>query len=171
MKRRSLSTANRKGGRQLGGSRLEQGEVAYGWSTCGGEYLLLDMLAGLTIMEMEHGHDLSGWTFLCMLKIWAGIRCLPEVNVHPTLTEALPVFICLSVAAAGPHHHVLVFLQYDVGVVVEIEHWNGVQLGGGAARLGYVLGVHQVHLEIMRKTFSLFMCHKSPTPSFYYQKK
>lgn len=62
----------------------------------GNGHLLLDMLAGLTIMEMEHGYDLSGWTFLCMLKIWAGIRCLPEVNVHPTLTEAPPLFARVS---------------------------------------------------------------------------
>lgn len=30
--------------------------------------------------------------------------------------------VAVSVAAAGPHHHVLVFLQYDVGVVVKVEH-------------------------------------------------
>lgn len=54
-------------------------------------------------------------------------------------------------AAAGPHHHVLVFLEDDVGVVVEEEHRDGVELRGGAARLRHVLGVHQVDLE-RRKT-------------------
>lgn len=54
----------------------------------------------------------------------------------------------VSVAAAGPHHHVLVFLQNDVGVVVEVEHGDGVELGGGTAWLWYVLWVHQVHLKI-----------------------
>lgn len=53
-------------------------------------------------------------------------------------------------AATGPHHHVLVFLEDDVGVVVEEEHRDGVELGGGAARLGHVLGVHQVDLERRR---------------------
>lgn len=52
-----------------------------------------------------------------------------------------------SVAATGPHHHVLVLLQYDVGVVVKVEHGDGVELGGGAARLRDVLRVHQVHLK------------------------
>lgn len=56
-----------------------------------------------------------------------------------------------SVAAAGPHHHVLVFLQYDVGVVVEVQHWDGVELGGGATRLWHVLWVHQVHLKVKEK--------------------
>lgn len=51
-------------------------------------------------------------------------------------------------AAAGPHHHVLVFLEYDVGVVIKVEHRDGVKLGGGAAGLWYVLRVHQVHLKI-----------------------
>lgn len=56
-----------------------------------------------------------------------------------------------SVAAAGPHDHVLVFLEDDVGVVIEEEHRDGVELCGGAARLRHVLGVHQVDLE-RRKT-------------------
>lgn len=54
-------------------------------------------------------------------------------------------------AAAGPHHHVLVFLEDDVGVVVKEEHRDGVELRGGAARLRHVLGVHQVNLQ-RRKT-------------------
>lgn len=40
---------------------------------------------------------------------------------NPTFKALLPS-ISVSVAAAGPYHHVLVFLQYDVGVVVEVEH-------------------------------------------------
>ena len=54
-------------------------------------------------------------------------------------------------AAARPHHHVLVFLQDDVGVVVEVEHRYGVELGRGAAGLRHVLGVHQVHLVEERR--------------------
>lgn len=58
-------------------------------------------------------------------------------------------------AAAGAHHHVLVLLQDDVGVVVEVEHGNGVELGRGAARLRYVLWVHQVHLESGERLFNV----------------
>lgn len=56
-----------------------------------------------------------------------------------------------SVAAAGPHHHVLVSLQYDVGVVVEVQYGDGVELGGGATWLWHVLWVHQVHLKVKEK--------------------
>ena len=52
-----------------------------------------------------------------------------------------------SVAATRPDHHVLVLLEDDVGVVVEVEHGDGVELGRSAARLGNVLRVHQVNLE------------------------
>lgn len=68
-----------------------------------------------------------------------------------------------SVAAASPYHHVLVFLQYDVGIVVEVEHRDGVELGGGAAWLRYVLGVHQVHLKIKENTLSTLL-HKRSAP-------
>lgn len=74
---------------------------------------------------------------------WCGCSPLPTRLSIKRYRPPTPV----SVAAAGPHHHVLVFLQYDVGVVVEVEHGDGVELGGGAARLRYVLGVHQVHLK------------------------
>lgn len=50
-------------------------------------------------------------------------------------------------AAAGPHHHVLVLLEDHVGVVIEVEHGDGVQLGGGAAWLGHVFGVHEMDLR------------------------
>lgn len=48
----------------------------------------------------------------------------------------------MSVAAAGPHYHVLVFFQNDIGVVVKVKHRDGVEFGGGAARLRYVLRIH-----------------------------
>lgn len=64
----------------------------------------------------------------------------------PRLGQSPPV-LAASVAPARPHHHVLVFLQYDVGVVVEVQDGDGVEFGGGAARLWDVLGVHQVDLK------------------------
>lgn len=51
------------------------------------------------------------------------------------------------VAATGPDNHVSVFLQDDVGAVVEVEHGDGVQLGRGAAGLGHRLRVDEVDLE------------------------
>ena len=51
-----------------------------------------------------------------------------------------------SVAAAGSDHHVAVLLQDDVGAVVEVEHRDAVELGGGAAGLGHCLRVDKVHL-------------------------
>lgn len=60
-----------------------------------------------------------------------------------------------SVAATGSHRHVPVLLQDDVGVVVEVEHRDGVQLGGGAARLGHVLRVHEMDLERNRQAMPL----------------
>lgn len=48
-------------------------------------------------------------------------------------------------AAAALHHHVLILLQDHVGALVEVEHWDAAQLGGGAAGLGYApVGVHEV---------------------------
>ena len=52
-----------------------------------------------------------------------------------------------SVTATGSDHHVLVLLEDDVGVVVEVEHRDGVQLGGGTAGLGHVLRVQEVDLH------------------------
>lgn len=51
------------------------------------------------------------------------------------------------VAATGPDDHVSVFLQDDVGAVVEVEHRDGVELRGGTARLGHRLRVDEVDLE------------------------
>lgn len=51
-------------------------------------------------------------------------------------------------AATGAYHHVLVLLQDDVGVVVKEEHGYGVEFGGGAARLWYILRVHEVHQRL-----------------------
>lgn len=50
-------------------------------------------------------------------------------------------------AAAGPDDHVSVFLQDDVGAVVEVEHGDGVELGGGTAGLGHRLWVNEVDLQ------------------------
>ena len=50
-------------------------------------------------------------------------------------------------AATGPDDHVSVFLQDDVGAVVEVEHRDGVELRGGTARLGHRLRVDEVDLE------------------------
>lgn len=55
--------------------------------------------------------------------------------------------MAMSVAATGSHHHVLVLLEDDVGVVVKVEDGNGVQLGRRTAGLGHVLWVHEVHLR------------------------
>lgn len=60
MKRRPQSTANRKGGRQLGGSWLEQGEVAYGWSTCGGEWWLATWYVS---RFNNYGNGTRKWSF------------------------------------------------------------------------------------------------------------
>lgn len=50
-------------------------------------------------------------------------------------------------AATGPDDHVSVFLQDDVGAVVEVEHRDGVELRGGTARLGHRFRVDEVDLE------------------------
>lgn len=50
-------------------------------------------------------------------------------------------------AAARSDHHVAVFLEDDVGAVVEEEHRDGVELRGGAAGLRHRVRVDEVHLE------------------------
>lgn len=50
-------------------------------------------------------------------------------------------------AATGPDDHVPVLLQDDVGAVVEVEHGDGVELGRGAAWLGYRFWVDEMDLE------------------------
>lgn len=52
-----------------------------------------------------------------------------------------------SQTAAGLHHHVAVLLEDDVVVVVVEQDGDGAQLGGGAARLGNLVGLQQVHLR------------------------
>lgn len=47
-------------------------------------------------------------------------------------------------AAAGPHDHVPVFLQDDVGAVVEVEDRDGVELSWSAAGLGHRIWVDKV---------------------------
>lgn len=51
------------------------------------------------------------------------------------------------VTATGSDDHVSVFLQDDVGAVVEVEDRDGVQLSGGTAWLGHRFGVDEVDLE------------------------
>lgn len=50
-------------------------------------------------------------------------------------------------AAAGSDHHVAILLEDDVGAVVEVEHGDGVELGGGAARLRDRLWVDEMDLR------------------------
>lgn len=50
-------------------------------------------------------------------------------------------------AATGSDDHVSVFLQDDVGAVVEVEDRDGVELSGGTAWLGHRFGVDEVDLE------------------------
>lgn len=49
-------------------------------------------------------------------------------------------------AAASSDHHVAVFLEDDVGTVVEVEHRDGVELCGGAARFRNRLWVDKMNL-------------------------
>lgn len=49
-------------------------------------------------------------------------------------------------AAAGFHHHVPVLLEDDVVVAVVVEDRGGAELGGGTARLGHGLRLHQMDL-------------------------
>ena len=51
------------------------------------------------------------------------------------------------VAAAGSDHHVAVFFEDDVGAVSEVQHRDGMQLGGRAAGLGHRLWVYKVDLH------------------------
>lgn len=128
---------------------------------------------GLLLMPLDGGFvirvepDLSGWIFL------AGWGFGQETGVYVRSTSPrshwcsrspLPTHLStkhhwslvVSVAATGPYHHIFVFLQYDIGVVVEVEHRDGVQLCGGAAWLRDVLRVHQVYLKITGNTLSFF---------------
>lgn len=50
-------------------------------------------------------------------------------------------------AATGSDDHVSVFLQDDIGAVVEVEDRDGVELSGGTARLGHRFGVDEMDLE------------------------
>ncbi len=59
----------------------------------------------------------------------------------------------VSVAAACAHHHVLVFFQNDVGVVIIVEHRDCMQFGGSAAWLWNVLWIHQMDLKSGERYF------------------
>lgn len=50
-------------------------------------------------------------------------------------------------AATGSYHHVSVFLQNDIGAVIEVEDGNGVELCWGTARFRHGIGVYKVNLE------------------------
>jgi len=50
------------------------------------------------------------------------------------------------VAATCSDHHVAVFLEDDVGAVVEVEHRDGVELRGRAAGLRHRLRVDKMNL-------------------------
>lgn len=65
-------------------------------------------------------------------------QCVHSVPSHSTHPK--------SVAPTRSYDHVPVFLQDDIGVVVEVEHRDGVQFRGRAARFGDVFGVHEVNL-------------------------
>ena len=41
--------------------------------------------------------------------------------------------------------HVLVLFEYDVAALVKVEHGDGGERGGGAAGLGHLARVHEVH--------------------------
>ncbi len=45
-------------------------------------------------------------------------------------------------AATRLDAHVAIFLQDDVGLFVKVEHGDGLELGGGAAWLGYAQRLH-----------------------------
>lgn len=50
-------------------------------------------------------------------------------------------------AATSPDNHVSVFLQDDVGAVIEVEHGDGIELSRSTARLGHRFRVDEVYLE------------------------
>ena len=54
-------------------------------------------------------------------------------------------------AATSPDNHVSVFLQDDVGAVIEVEHRDGIELSRSTARLGHRFRVDEVHLKHTRK--------------------
>lgn len=54
-------------------------------------------------------------------------------------------------AATSPDNHVSVFLQDDVGAVIEVEHGDGIELSRSTARLGHCFWVDEVHLEYTPK--------------------
>lgn len=55
------------------------------------------------------------------------------------------------VAATSPDNHVSVFLQDDVGAVIEVEHGDGIELSRSTARLGHRFRVDEMYLEHTRK--------------------
>ncbi|CAG9119300.1 unnamed protein product, partial [Plutella xylostella] len=58
----------------------------------------------------------------------------------PPLTALRP-----SSAAAAHHHHVLIVLEHHIVHLVHVQHGDGAELRGHAARLGHRGRVHRVH--------------------------
>jgi len=48
-------------------------------------------------------------------------------------------------AAAAFDHHVFIFFQYDIGVIVEIQYGYGREFSGGTAGFGDDVRVHEMH--------------------------
>jgi len=51
-------------------------------------------------------------------------------------------------AAAGSDDHVAVFLEYDIGVVVEVQDGDGGKFGGSAAGLRHGQRLHEVRQRL-----------------------
>lgn len=64
------------------------------------------------------------------------------VCVHVRLCEDADSLM----AATRSDHHVAVFLEDDIGAVIEVEHRDGVELCGGTTRLRNRLRVNKVNL-------------------------
>lgn len=54
------------------------------------------------------------------------------------------------VAAACFDHHVAVFLEDNIGAVVIVEHRDGMELCGGATRLGHRVWMNEMNLRRRR---------------------
>ena len=52
-------------------------------------------------------------------------------------------------AATRPHHHISILFQYNVGIIVEVEHAFGAEFSGRAARHGNIfLTVADAHQSL-----------------------
>lgn len=62
----------------------------------------------------------------------------------------------VSVAATWAHHHVLVFFQNDIGVVVIVEYGDRLQFGRSTTWLWNVLWIHQMDLKRGARFFYIY---------------